>query len=488
MQHPSRRPVPARPAAVPARPSASRTPRRPAPRKMKFQTSTLLVAGVGVLFALVVLFVGGVLVILYASGNLDTESNEPPAVLLARDGLILRDGSDIWALPPDQLGAAGFALVEGDPGFSFDNTQLTAYLQNAKPQIDVPAVNAGVRLQAGQVVAVPAVEGRELDVLGTVSRLSTDPVEELSDGALDLVMLPVYPTMTDANPLVAQASALLSSSFTVQGYDPIRDEWHNWSAPPEVWAAWLTATPQATDRLALAFQIAGPEAFLTANAVFGDERYIDVEAAMEAMQTALANNQTTVTVRIRHNPTQYTVQSGETLAAIGEKLGMPYPYIAAENAGVNINALSAGEVLTIPSQDVLVPLDVVPSKRIIVSRSQQHLWAYDNGQVVFDWAISTGISTSPTALGVFQIQSHEINAYADQWDLYMPHFMGFYHPGPNMDLWNGFHGFPTRSGGYLLWTDDLGRPATYGCILLSLENAETLYNWAEEGVVVAVQA
>ena len=33
---------------------------------------------------------------------------------------------------------------------------------------------------------------------------------------------------------------------------------------------------------------------------------------------------------------------------------------------------------------------------------------------------------------------------------------------------------------------DLGRPVTYGCILLSSENAQTLYNWAEAGVVVEV--
>jgi len=28
---------------------------------------------------------------------------------------------------------------------------------------------------------------------------------------------------------------------------------------------------------------------------------------------------------------------------------------------------------------------------------------------------------------------------------------------------------------------------TYGCVLLSLENAETLFDWAEEGVVVEVR-
>jgi lipoprotein-anchoring transpeptidase ErfK/SrfK len=37
-----------------------------------------------------------------------------------------------------------------------------------------------------------------------------------------------------------------------------------------------------------------------------------------------------------------------------------------------------------------------------------------------------------------------------------------------------------------LWADILGRPASYGCIILDLRDAETLYNWAEEGVVVGI--
>ena len=52
---------------------------------------------------------------------------------------------------------------------------------------------------------------------------------------------------------------------------------------------------------------------------------------------------------------------------------------------------------------------------------------------------------------------------------------------------NGFHGFPTRGGSTLLWTGDLGRPVTYGCILISTDHASALYEWAEEGVVVEVR-
>ena len=100
---------------------------------------------------------------------------------------------------------------------------------------------------------------------------------------------------------------------------------------------------------------------------------------------------------------------------------------------------------------------------------------------------STGIADSPTSPGVFQVQTHEENAYAGNWDLWMPSFMGIYRPVPTSEFMNGFHGFPTRGGSQLLWTGNLGQSVTYGCILISSDNAQALYNWAEEGVVVEIQ-
>jgi predicted pyridoxine 5'-phosphate oxidase superfamily flavin-nucleotide-binding protein len=64
---------------------------------------------------------------------------------------------------------------------------------------------------------------------------------------------------------------------------------------------------------------------------------------------------------------------------------------------------------------------------------------------------------------------------------------GIYHPVPNSDFTNGFPGFPTRGGGQLLWENNLGTRVTYGCVLLSDQNVQILYNWAETGVVVAIQ-
>jgi lipoprotein-anchoring transpeptidase ErfK/SrfK len=131
---------------------------------------------------------------------------------------------------------------------------------------------------------------------------------------------------------------------------------------------------------------------------------------------------------------------------------------------------------------------VNPNKRIVVSISEQRTRVYENGQLLYDWVTSTGIQSSPTWTGVYQVISHEPQAYAANWNLYMPNFIGIYQPVPNSDFTNGFHGFPTRGGGQLLWENSLGTRVTYGCVLLSDQNVQTLYNWAEEGVVVEIRA
>jgi lipoprotein-anchoring transpeptidase ErfK/SrfK len=67
----------------------------------------------------------------------------------------------------------------------------------------------------------------------------------------------------------------------------------------------------------------------------------------------------------------------------------------------------------------------------------------------------------------------------------MPHFLGIYDATPGFT--NGIHGLPMLSNGKRLWGSVLGRPASYGCIILDLDAAELLYSWAEDGVVVEIQ-
>ena len=98
---------------------------------------------------------------------------------------------------------------------------------------------------------------------------------------------------------------------------------------------------------------------------------------------------------------------------------------------------------------------------------------------------ATGIEESPTIPGTYQILTKDEEAYASIWDLWMPHFMGFYRTAP--DFTNGIHGLPTLSSGRQLWAGYLGSPVSYGCVVLGLEEAQALFDWAELGALVVVQ-
>jgi lipoprotein-anchoring transpeptidase ErfK/SrfK len=127
----------------------------------------------------------------------------------------------------------------------------------------------------------------------------------------------------------------------------------------------------------------------------------------------------------------------------------------------------------------------VENKRIVVDISEQSMTVYEDGEIRNTYIVSTGVSNSPTMAGIFQVQTHELNAYASNWDLYMPHFMGIYEAWPG--FMNGIHGLPLLSSGQRLWASTLGSPASYGCIILDLAAAEDLYTWAEAGVVVEIR-
>lgn len=251
---------------------------------------------------------------------------------------------------------------------------------------------------------------------------------------------------------------------------------------------WLSADPDPSSPtgLALTANDAPVRAYLTAQSgVLDSTRYLKLDEAVTNVQQAIREGRTNPYARVYHHDSQYVVQPGDSITSIAWDVGQPYLYIQQANGG--INGVSVGQSITIPSPDNYLPYTVNPDKRIVVSISQQRTQVFENGSLKWDWAASTGISDSPTWPGIYQVISHEPNAYAGNWDLWMPHFMGVYQPIPGSDFTNGFHGFPTRGGWQLLWTDSLGTKVTYGCILLSNDNAELLYNWAEEGVIVEIQ-
>ncbi len=379
--------------------------------------------------------------------------------------------------------------VETQPMVSVDATTLQSTLTTSADQFTQQPINAGVKLVNGKIETTPPQNGRVLDVAATIGRVQQNPGAALADGRLELVMQSIAPTVSDSSPMVEQARRLLSSPLDIRIYDPVTGDSVYWSAQPEQWGNWLSADPDPTSPtgLALTANDAPVRDYLTAQSVVLDStRYLKLDEAVTNVQQAIREGRTTPYARVYHRDSQYVVQPGDSITSIAWDVGEPYLYIQQVNGG--IQGVSVGQSITSPSPDTFMPYEVVPDKRIVVSISQQRTRVYEGDNLKWDWATSTGIPDSPTWPGIYQIISHEPNAYAGNWDLYMPNFMGVYQPIPGADFTNGFHGFPTRGGWQLLWTNSLGTKVTYGCILLSNDNIKLLYDWAEEGVVVEIQA
>lgn len=126
---------------------------------------------------------------------------------------------------------------------------------------------------------------------------------------------------------------------------------------------------------------------------------------------------------------------------------------------------------------------VSTGKYILVSLSEQHLYAYDNGQLIYSFVASTGMGNS-TRVGTFQILDKIPNAYGANWNIWMPNWMGIYWSGT---LENGIHALPILPGGGRLWAGYLGTPISYGCVVLGIDESLQLYDWADVGTPVEIR-
>ncbi len=123
------------------------------------------------------------------------------------------------------------------------------------------------------------------------------------------------------------------------------------------------------------------------------------------------------------------------------------------------------------------------SKYILVDISEQHMYVYEGDQLVYSFVASTGLNNA-TRVGTFAVQSKIPNAYGSTWNIWMPDWLGIYWSG---GLENGIHALPILSNGATLWAGFLGRPISYGCVVLGTYEAQLLYNWAEIGTPVEIR-
>jgi lipoprotein-anchoring transpeptidase ErfK/SrfK len=130
-----------------------------------------------------------------------------------------------------------------------------------------------------------------------------------------------------------------------------------------------------------------------------------------------------------------------------------------------------------------IPVNYTGGKYILVDISEQHMYVYEGDLLVFSFVASTGMNNA-TRAGSFSVLDKIPNAYGATWNIWMPNWLGIYWAG---SLENGIHALPILPNGATLWAGFLGRPISYGCIVLDTYDSQLLYDWAEVGVPVEIQ-
>ena len=137
------------------------------------------------------------------------------------------------------------------------------------------------------------------------------------------------------------------------------------------------------------------------------------------------------------------------------------------------------------SEQFMDSKDIVATgtKRILVDRSEQTLYAYNGDTLFMEEKISTGLDGTPTPRGTFPIFRKTPSRYMQG---PLPGISTQYFDLPGVP-WTMYF---TEAGGAIhgaYWHDKFGKQWSHGCVNLPPEKAEILYHWAELGTPVTVR-
>ena len=123
------------------------------------------------------------------------------------------------------------------------------------------------------------------------------------------------------------------------------------------------------------------------------------------------------------------------------------------------------------------------TKRIIIDRSENMLYAYEGDMLFMQQPISVGLEFTPTPRGTFWVYEKMPDSYMQG---PLPGISDQYYdlPGVPWDLYFTYQGGAIH-GAY--WHNNFGQPWSHGCVNLPPEQAKILYEWADLGTPVTVR-
>jgi lipoprotein-anchoring transpeptidase ErfK/SrfK len=124
------------------------------------------------------------------------------------------------------------------------------------------------------------------------------------------------------------------------------------------------------------------------------------------------------------------------------------------------------------------------TKKIVVDRSEQQLYAYDGDKLFLKATTSTGLLLTPTPRGTFHIFRKVPTRYMQGPLPYLADKEVYDLPGVPWNMY--FTGLGAAIHG-TYWHNEFGNPRSHGCVNLPPEEAKKLYGWADLGTTVIVQ-
>lgn len=192
----------------------------------------------------------------------------------------------------------------------------------------------------------------------------------------------------------------------------------------------------------------------------------------------------------------YVVQPGDHLSQIARRFGISWTIIAQANNIANANTIYSGQTLIIPTgntpADAGVPADpglnfpvtdhvpapptIYTGKQVVVDLSDSRVYAYQDGMLLRDVLVSTGLPATPTVTGDFKVYVK----YGAQ-TMSGP---GYYLPDVPYVMY--FYQGYALHGTY--WHSNWGTPMSHGCVNMPTPEAEWFFtNFVDVGTPVRVQ-
>lgn len=339
-----------------------------------------------------------------------------------------------------------------DAQVTVDPTKAAAALREVAPTLYTDPVGAKIAFDptSATYTVTAAVPGEGIDLKGVESALH----DAFANGRTRVDLSPtIAPVDAAATTTAAQATAdKLNGMLDTVGFYIGQER----TVPIDraVAASWLTVSPDKDG----SFRI-------TASAAA-------IQPTVDALPAAVNRAPVNATII---TDTAGKALSDETAGVVGRTLG-------------STDGLANSAAAQLGQGNAVIPISVSETpfasvtlaRRIDVDLSEQRTYLIENGQVVQSWAISSGLSPNDTPTGNFRMQAHVRIQGMGNKDLTQPP----YYYTPNVPWVSYFNGDIAFHGTY--WHNNFGHPMSHGCINMTIDAAQYVYNWAPLGTEVSV--